>query len=493
MTPDSITTFLNGYVHSLAEETQTDKRGRRFGFDQIILQLAQAEQWLPLRLAFHRGGRRGAPKPKKEAEHGVDLQFLAADGLTMFAFVLKDEALTYKNWENEKFHSDLSRAAEQDLSAPELRSVKEVRVILAYNKDEEEEGIEEFDRFVASRGKRIGKARLHFERWNLDEIVRRVRAQLLDSPGLLPEHFFHSFSYLCWQVADFSHGSSQWREVLIPDWKEFLNDVLRKPVTERSIRLVSVALLVLRSHGKSGPAFETGWIELVEWAVIAVWRASRKKNKDTKVMTAVMDVWIRLYLTSLESFYEKHSKLITTQDGLAVGYHGAFNEAAAVYFTYWHMARLGILAMFFFELYTMTTGEAAKAPRKGFLKVLGWLVGLVNANPASKRPLLDIHHIELFLLWRALRFAQRSAEAFSFFADMYERLLYRRFGQGGQRLIDQSNSWQNLLEFIATGEEPSEAYGRSSYLLQMIEEICARDFGADGHALLRKIHRNLVE
>lgn len=111
MTPDSITTFLNGYVHSLAEETQTDKRGRRFGFDQIILQLAQAEQWLPLRLAFHRGGRRGAPKPKKEAEHGVDLQFLAADGLTMFAFVLKDEALTYKNWENEKFHSDLSRAA----------------------------------------------------------------------------------------------------------------------------------------------------------------------------------------------------------------------------------------------------------------------------------------------------------------------------------------------------------------------------------------------
>src|SRR5437016_14317874 len=120
MTADSITSFLTGYVHSLAEETRTDKRGRRFGFDQLILKLAQSEQWKPLRIAFHRGGRKGPPKPKKEAEHGVDLKFISADNTTLRIFVLKDEPLTYKNWEAENFHSDLRRASEQNLRTPEL-------------------------------------------------------------------------------------------------------------------------------------------------------------------------------------------------------------------------------------------------------------------------------------------------------------------------------------------------------------------------------------
>jgi hypothetical protein len=493
MTSDSITTFLNGYVHSLAEETRTDKRGRRFGFDQIVLQLAQAEGLIPLRLAFHRGGRRGAPKPKKEAEHGVDLKFQTPDGQTLLVFVLKDEPLTYRNWEKEQFHTDLRRASEQDLTAPELRRVKEVRIILGYNKDEEEEGVEEFDRFVASRGKRIRSARLRFERWNLDELVRRVRQQLLNSPGLLPEQFFHSFSYLCWQVADFSHGSPQWNEVLVPDWKEFLKDVLKDPVNERAVRLVSIALLVLRSHGKAEPAFETGWIELVEWAIVALWRSTVRTRKNEKVVAAVLEIWIKLYLTSLELFYEKNSKLLNAEHSLAVGHFGSFSEVVGVYFTYWHIARLGILGLFFFELYNRAQAETAEAARKGFFKVLNWLVGLMNSNPASRRPVLDIHHIQLFLIWRMLRCAQRAPEALAIFTDIFQRLLYRRLGQGGQRLINQSNSWAHLLEFIATGEEPSEAYGRSSYLLQMIAEICARDFGADGHELLRRIYRHLIQ
>jgi hypothetical protein len=92
-----------------------------------------------------------------------------------------------------------------------------------------------------------------------------------------------------------------------------------------------------------------------------------------------------------------------------------------------------------------------------------------------------------------LRFAHRSGEALAIFEDIHQRLLYRRLGQGGQRLIDQSNSWANLLEFIATREEASEAYGRSSYLLQMILEISIRDFGSDGEVFARSIYRHLIQ
>jgi hypothetical protein len=493
MTPESITTFLTGYLHSLSEETRNEKKGTRYGFDQIILQLAQAENWFPLRLAFHRGAKGKEPKPKKEAEHGVDLKFLADDGRTLIVFVLKDEPLTYRNWEDEKFHSDLHRASEQDLTRPELRGVKTVRIILAYNKGEEEEGVEEFDTFVKSRGSRVGaKGKITFERWNLETLTALMRAKLLNSPAIVPERFFHSFSYLCWQVGDFSHGSQQWEEVLISDWKEFLNEVLAHPAQERNVRLIPVALLVLRAHGKAEPAFETGWIELLEHAVIALWRTTRT-TKNKKVLRVVMDVWISMYLASLEEYYERNAGVLQAEHSLAIGNYGEFGEVVAGFYSYWHMARLGILALSFVELDTMVKPENVGKIRAAFHKVLGWLVGMMNANPATRRPLLDIHHIELFLVWRLLRSAGRTDEALSVFSDIHKRLLHRRIGNGGVRIIDQSNSWPNLFEYIATGEEPSEAFGRSSYLLQMLIEICTGGLGEDGQSLGKQMYRHLIE
>lgn len=493
MTPEAITTFLTGYLHSLSEETRNEKRGTRYGFDQIVLQLAQAEKWFPLRLAFHRGGHGSDPKPKKEAEHGVDLKFLSADGHTLIVFALKDEPLTYRNWESEKFHSDLHRASEQDLTRAELRGVKTVRIILAYNKGEEEQGVEAFNTFVKSRGDRVGGGRkLTFERWNLETLTALVHAKLLGSPAIVPERFFHSFSYLCWQVADFSHGSPQWEDVLIPDWKAFLQEVLTDPINERSVRLISIALLVLRSHGKTEPAFETGWIELLECAVLALWRTTRR-SKDKKVARVAMDVWVTLYLGGLEAYYERNAALLQTEHSLAVGSNGEFGEATAVFYSYWHMARLGILALSFVELEGMAKPDASEPMRRGFQKVLGWLVGLINANPATRRPLLDIHHVELFLFWRVMRCAGRTEEVGRVFSDLHLRLLHRRLGNGGIRLIDQSNSWPNLFEFIATGEEPSESFGRSSYLLQMLIEICVGGLGPGGPGLARQIYGHLIE
>ncbi len=88
MTPETITTFLSGYLHSLREETRDEKTGLKHGFDHIVLKLAEADDLLPLRLAFHRGGRTGAPKPKKEHEFGEDLKVISRDGSQLTVFVL---------------------------------------------------------------------------------------------------------------------------------------------------------------------------------------------------------------------------------------------------------------------------------------------------------------------------------------------------------------------------------------------------------------------
>ena len=495
MTPEAITDFLTSYIRSLSEETRSEAKGPRHGFDHIIYEIALAEDSIPTRLSFIRQGDGELSMPKKEPEHGVDAAFITRDGKTLTVFVLKDEVLNYRNWTEEKFDYDLRRARDQDLTVPELRMVTEVRIVLAYNKDDTEEGVESFERFERSSGTKIGDhAALRFERWNLTTITEKVKQSVL-TPSLLPESFFRRFTYLCWQVGDFNHGSSQWVEVLLPDWREFLALVLTDPITERRVRLVSVALIILRSHGKKTlagepePSFETGWIDLLEWAILTLWDAARR-SVDKRVKKAVSDIWLKFYLAELERYYSTHIELLAAEHSIEIG-GSAIQEGASSYIAYWHMGRLGILAMALGEL-SQLNGDAGNGIRELVHRSADWVVRLLNANPSCLRPLLDIHHIEIFLVWRAMVQCGRWNDALNWFQTLFERLLYRRLGKAGCRVIDYGNSWEALFEFLATDEAPYAGFGQSSYLLLMMMELCLGAPRQEGNGLASVMHSQLI-
>lgn len=496
MTPETITDFLTGYIRSLSEETRSEAKGPRHGFDHIIYEIALADELVPIRLSFLRQGEGELSSPKKEPEHGVDAAFVSRDGKTLTIFVLKDEVLNYRNWTQEKFDFDLRRARDQDLTVPELLSVTEVLVVLAYNKDETEEGVESFEKFVKASGTKVGdNATLRFERWNLTTITEQVREKVL-TPSLLPESFYRRFTYICWQVGDFTHGSPQWLEVLLPDWREFLSAVLTEPVTERSIRLVSVALLILRAHGKRkstgelDPSFETGWIDLLEWACIALWDAARATD-NVAVETAVFEIWLKFYIAELERYYSACVELLASEHSLEIG-GGMLQEGASSYIAYWHMGRLGILAMAWGEFVQSLPDDEAGPIHELLDRTANWIVQLLNANPSCQRPLLDIHHIEIFLVWRALVQRGRWEDALKWFHSLFEKLLYRRLGKAGCRVIDYGNSWEALFEFLATDEVPYAGFGRSSYLLLMMMEMCLGAPEQKGDALASVMHSQLI-
>jgi hypothetical protein len=496
MTPEAINDFLTAYIRSLSEETRSEIKGPRHGFDHIIYEIAQAENLIPIRLPFLRQGEGELAKPKKEPEHGVDAAFISRDGKVFTVFVLKDEVLSYRNWTEERFDYDLRRARDQDLTVSELESVTQVRIVLAYNKDDTEEGVESFDRFVSASGTKIGDhASLRFERWNLTAITERVREKLL-SPSLLPESFFRHFTYLCWQVGDFIHGSPQWQEVLLPDWREFLTSVLAPPVSERSVRLVSVALIILRSHGRQkstdelDPSFETGWIDLLEWAVLALWNAARE-TQDASVRNAVFEVWLKSYIVELERYYSSNIELLATEHSIEVS-GGMLQEGASTYIAHWHLGRLGILAMAAGEFIQGMQNEAAEQTGQIVHRTADWIVRLLNANPSCTRPLLDIHHIEIFLVWRSLVQCGRWNDALNWFHSLFEKLLYRRLGKAGCRVIDYGNSWEGLFEFLATDEVPYAGFGKSSYLLLMLMELCLGAPDQQGESLADVMHRQLI-
>lgn len=478
MSPESIDNFLSQYIRSLKEETRKVKAGPRYGLDRLIHQLSLAEYFTPIRLPFFRQPGDHFPKPKKEAEHGVDMSFISKDRKELRVFVLKDEPLTYKNFIAQSFDKDLRLAACPDLDDPSLKEVRKVRVILAYNKDEDEEGVENFERLINGFPGRLRDGiSLKFERWNLTVITNLATEKLL-TPAVLPENFFRSFSYVCSQFGDFDSTHPQWRELLVPDWRDFLSQVLAPPVREVNIRLVSIALIVLRQHAKRDqqsqetPGSVVGWIDLVEWAMIALFRAvgNAPPKTSSKIALIVLDFWVNFYLRELLAFYEKNAKHLHAEHSLEIP-GDASELAGSSYRSHWHLARLGLLAMALEELHTSTGNAFRPSLESSIHQVTEWLVGMLNACPSCYRPMLDIQHIEHFLVWRALVQVGRLSDVDSWISQLTQRLHFRYQGLCDLPGIDHRNSWELLMESLSQSDPNGQVPTGSSYFILMLMEL----------------------
>jgi hypothetical protein len=487
------TAFLTYYIHSLGKRTREEKRGTKFGFDWIIYNLALAEDWTPHRLPFLRSGDSEISTAKTEPEFGVDLAFLSPDQQTLRIFVLKDEVLNNANWTRENFDIDLRNASAPDLSRPELQSVTQVEVILAYNKDEDRTGVEHFDRRVAQLGTRVGDhVSLRFDRWNLTAIVGRVQASLL-TPSLLPQRFFSHFSYICAQFADFRHGSDEWTRQLIPNWRRFLESLLAENADERCVRLLPVALLILWEHGRNNPTVETAWIDLIEWGMLAAWRVVQMAPKKTSIGQAVWQMWNGFYVAELERYYGAHAGDLRVRHSLDVRLSGSLVDAiASAVVAHWHVARLGILGFAYAECLPNATADEARQRQKASIHVSNWLLGLLNANPSALRPLIDLHHIELFLTWACLLRANRIPDMVTWLTVLCNRLLMRRSGLGQLPFLEGGNVTKLVFEHVAGGEKPDEFCDTSSvYLTCLLEMTCVLP-REERNRLLETVYRRLA-
>ena len=338
------TTFLSNYLTSLLERTRKEKNGLKVGFDWVIYNLAVAKNWNPVRLSFFRSPPPETPKPKSEAERGIDFAFLRENSEELIIFVLKDEALTNRNWNQHSFDADLRMASTVDLQRMGLDSIEKVSIILAYNKDEDGTGIQLFEQTTNSLGNTRGDGiELTFERWNLTKLTDEVEDNLL-TPDLIPQHLSSALQYICLQVGDFDFGSVEWKNQLVPQWKYFLGKVLEHPIDERRLRLVPVSLMIINEYRKNTPNSYPGWIDLIEWAVLALWNVyCDLQTEDLK--SIVSDVWINFYVEELEQYFTEIQDALTTEHGLTgrgnpSGRLGAILDA---YIAYWHLGRLGIL------------------------------------------------------------------------------------------------------------------------------------------------------
>lgn len=491
MNPEHVKSFVTYYLQNLSERTRREKAGTKWGIDWVAYNIGLARFGKPVRLPFLRHGTEGFPKSKTEAEFGVDVAFVSEDGTELVVFVLKDEPLTNATWTANDFDRDLRMAMTPDLSADGLENVKTVTVILAYNKDDHQNGILAYDRFVAAAPSKVGdQVELRFARWNLSELVDQT-IRYLFSPSLVPERFFGQLSYITAQVADFTHGSDRWEQQLIPNWKRFLNDVLTETDGTRGPELIPVALIILREHAGKNPSRETGWIDLIEWAALALWRTDTSRN-DPAFHTAVLRFWEEFYLPELGRFYQAHMPALSVEhsiDQLAAA--TSVGTVAAAQVAYWHLARLGLLSVSLTERHD-TRVERGDDDERRVKEIANWLVMLVNGNESVLRPVLDIEHIQVFLMLEMLRNAGRISEMATIIGALERKLYLRRVNDGGLPFIDGANSLDNVFEQVATAPAESLITVESSYFVLALLEMCCVFEESVRDDLLGRIHRHLV-
>ena len=493
MQSNDLTPFLSKYLTSLLERTRDEKKGIKIGFDWVIYNLAIAKNWTPVRLPFFRAPNPETPKTKSEAEFGIDLAFLGKRGQELIIFVLKDEALTNRNWTNHNFDADLRMASNVDLERLGLESVGSVCIILAYNKDEDNTGIEHFERITQALGEtRRDGVKLTFERWNLTRLVEEVRSNLL-TPELMPQDLSSALQYICLQVGDFDFGSTEWKNQLVPQWRYFLSKVLAPPIDERKLQLVPVALLIIHQYKKDKSNSYPGWIDLIEWAMLALWDTCRDL-KANKLKAIVANIWLQFYVAELKRYFFEIQNVLATEHGLAgiesnIGQLGAIRDA---YIAYWHLGRLGILN-YAPQQFCDTQGKHREIFKEHLRRNVQWLDEFFFHNPAALRPLLDVHHVELFLVWLILWQANCQDKIYGWLGELENYLLTRRMELSGLPFIEALNRMDLVAEFAATSKRPAEFTDGSSYLLLMILELCFSLEESQRDELLKRYFEQVVK
>jgi hypothetical protein len=369
---------------SLLERTRQEKGSLKIGFDWVIYNLAIARDWTPVRLPFIRQFDGESPKTKVEPEYGIDMSFVLPSKDTLVILVLKDEALTYSTWVTHKFDSDLRLAASPDLSRSEFDQIKLVRIILAYNKDEDEAGIKAFTLLTSALGPKIRNGiDLEFDRWNITKITELVEEHLM-TPDLLPQKLAGLLHYMCSQIADFEYESSEWSNQLAPNWKHFLEVAMSEPLDERKLRLIPVALFILHRFMKKSRSAGAGWISLIETAMLLFWKKSISLKKP-QLKQLIETIWISLYIQQLEQYLVRNQALFIVEHGFQHANSPAFaiSAVADANIAFWHIGRLGILTLGYLELLDSGTKDHHEAMSEISNRSANWLTECLQKNPAS--------------------------------------------------------------------------------------------------------------
>ena len=269
-------------------------------------------------------------------------------------------------------------------------------------------------------------------------------------------------------------------------------------VDEKRLRMIPVCLYIIDNfRNKETPDSYNGWIDLIEWAILSVWAKYAKIDKPELKQIIYVDLWHSFYLKELEKYLITNQELFYTEHGMVssgrVGYLGPLNDA---YLTYSIIGRIGILHLGLQESIPpeerMKNDLVLKLSQRSF----NWVVNILKNNPAAYRPLIDLNHIELYVIWLIIYQEDNKTFMKEWLSELESRLVVRRLGHHKIPFLEGRNRYDLVTEYAATfsilGQKPDEFVDTSSYLLLMLLELIYSLDQKDIEEMLDKYWKHLI-
>lgn len=480
--------FITKYILSLSERSARTNNGDfKIGFDWIIYQYGFFKQWQPIRQPFLIENKDIPISHKTEREFGIDLSFYDKNNKEFIVFVLKAEKLTYPNWISKNFDSDMRMAIAPnlELTGIEIKEIKKYKIILVYNKPDDKGGIEQFNNTINSFPKQIydNKIEVSFDRWNIDKLVLEITNNIL-IPDVLPNNLSGLLSYVTYLFNNVDYGTTAWDKQLLPNFKNFLDITFEKGVDERKVYLIPFALIVIKGD-KSTPNSKVAWIELIEWALLKLWDITLNV-KDKNIKDIVNDIWYNFYIEELKSYFEINKDVLCSKNGILV------NSSCmdlifinTVNSTYWHIGRLSLLALSLVKIFD---------DNENILNDYNnYLISVINNNHSVFYPLIDLHHIQLFMIFYMLYLGNKFDVYYNFMIDLLNYLIPRRLTNFNIPFIDSSNDLSIVALHITKQIKTKSSLNESSYLITMLLELCLIFEKEKAIDIIDKFFKNLID
>lgn len=394
-----------------------------------------------------------------EKELGVDVAAIRqeADGLHLYLHVVKSGNLDRSTWDDgtpTSVRSSLNEAIDAPFTSFAKLSEPPTKrhLIVTFNGDVKGDVRSQFEGYVHKE--RLRNPDLEITYWNLSRLGLEVERSLLGE-GLVPQV----------DVAKLKKALAfaDVKDYPFTEYKDLLSSVIfvHTRRDQKTVRRVLAAARLLNrmmvSYAQQGAARKNA-VLATEITLLYVAHWFNKNRITGKRAREALDLIKGDYVDDVLNLFEPLKPLVSQQHGLLLNYPG---EQVAYPLRVFELLGLGATAVLMSD----------HLGREDAKELRDLLVALERNNPASCRPLLDAHGIDVTLYCLALAYdlGRRDKHLTAYALSVLENLVLRK--QMGLPLPEYHNNLEAVIEYHEYGERPDIMVDSSSTLIWTLLEL----------------------
>ncbi len=390
-----------------------------------------------------------------ESEHGRDIVAVrdSATAKELWIFVIQQGDLTEAAWQGPgKMRADAEAALDVAYEDTSLGVTKAMprHLVLVHNGTANQTITQRVHGFCRETKEKRG---IEVERWDLHRLVDLFHDHLLGDrllhDAIAQRQLRQTVVFLDTDDYDLHHFKNL-LQIILPTGMQ------SERAIERVFASIRLALRLVLTYAQAAEdlrpaliAYEYTLLRLWHWMLTEGHLADRWKEALVKVLMDCFKLGLS-YISKIQPRLESHH-------GLALGGAAELIEYPMRTFTV-----LGHLSYLLLICSAFEQREMAQGLRRV-------LVEVALNNPASGKPLLDSHSIEIGLVTIALLSCGDCESAKNWVRMQLDKLAFRK--RIGRRFPELHNRLDAVIEYEATGEAPFFYDDASSYLIYMLLEL----------------------